>query len=114
IYRTLDGGATWTPGPLSPIPGACYRMVSDRSDGLGNTVLAATDTGIWRTTNFGANWTRLYNGRVTDLAQDPTISGSHWLAGRPGVGILESSDFGTSFHPINGTGRMGIAGNIGN
>jgi hypothetical protein len=112
IYQTMDEGGTWKRCPLSPTPNNVFRLQRDRNDASGNTYLAATANGIWRTTNFGNSWTRLYSDRATtDLIQDPTYP-RYWYAGAQGLGILESNDYGLSFHPINGTGRVGITGDI--
>jgi hypothetical protein len=101
MYRTTDGGRSWGPTALSPAPPAFYRIVSDWSVPSRDTVLASGDNGIWRSTDFGATWSWVYGvGRTTDLAQDPVYP-DYWYAGQPLLGVLESSDGGLSFHPID-------------
>jgi len=112
LYRTSDGGATWTRAALDPTPEVFFRVLADASDRTGDTVLACGSRGlgsggIWRSTDFGRSWTRVFDGPVTDLRQDP-VSTAFWWAAVPGQGILESSDFGRSFHLIGGTGGTGL------
>jgi hypothetical protein len=111
MYRTTDGGNTWTLTSLAPIPGAFYKIIIDRDNP--DVVIASGDYGLWRSVDFGVNWTRVYSTTgTTDLVQDPVYH-SYWYAGAPGIGVLESSDRGVSFHPINGNGGNGITDPVG-
>ena len=112
LYRTLNAGGSWELRPISSTPACFYRILADRSDPNGNTVLAAANNGIWKSIDFGGTWNRVYNGAVTDLAQDPVFY-SFWYAGAPGIGVLESSNSGGGFHPINGSGHEGMNTDIG-
>ena len=59
IFRTHDQGATWRAHPLHHFDaGGVARLVDDRADGDGNTVLAATSHGIYRSDDFGIGWKR--------------------------------------------------------
>jgi len=118
MWRTLDGGATWQraslPGGYPFLGGGAFtRIVADRADPSGNTVLACAWNGIYRSTDFGGTWTAVYFGNTTDLRQDPAYP-QYWYAGCAGVGVLESDNWGGSFHPISGTGGgLGAPGDIG-
>jgi hypothetical protein len=110
MYKTTNGGTSWSRMPLTPAPGAFYKVLGSSENT--ERVLACGDTGIFLSTNFGDTWTRIYSGACTDLAQDPGTP-RFWYAGGPGIGVLESSDFGASFHPINTNGGNGIADPVG-
>jgi photosystem II stability/assembly factor-like uncharacterized protein len=90
IYRTLDGGLTWTRANLFAQPGFVDRFIVDWQDASGNTVAASTSTGLWRTTDFGNSWTRASSGHpvhgVTDVAQNADTG--EWLIGVPGIGVV--------------------------
>lgn len=102
LYRTLDGGASWTKITLSPQPASFEKLVLDSADVSGNTVVAATQNGVWRSTNFGASWTRVYdNGSttgVTDVSQDSTTGA--WLLGVPGTGVVRCGSLTGGFCTI--------------
>jgi len=107
LYRTLDHGHNWNRvGGMVPLPTCFFAIASDSRNS--DTVLFATSNGIWRSTDFGATISRVYDRAiVTDLEQDPGDP-SRWLAGAWGIGILESTDQGNSFHRITPSGGDGL------
>jgi len=75
IFKTTDGGATWTRLTATATPDFRYvndLVVSPRSS---NRLYAATRTGVWRSTNGGNTWTRVLNAASVfgcfDLAVQP-------------------------------------------
>src|SRR5262249_47574079 len=61
IYKTSDYGTTWAEddglngaNPLPDVP--VLRLLVDRNDASGNTLYAATDVGVFRSADGGANW----------------------------------------------------------
>jgi photosystem II stability/assembly factor-like uncharacterized protein len=72
VFRSSDGGTTWTDvsGDLPVIP--ANAVVGDPSSAA--TFYVATDGGVYRTTNGGANWMPFDNGipnvPVSDLVID--------------------------------------------
>jgi len=108
IYRTQDGGASWSANTLPLSPTRVWRIAGDRSDAGGNTVLAASSLGIWRSADFGLTWSRPYAGaEITDVLQDPNHP-ARWYAGAKGSGVIYSTDGGSSFCPLG----SGFAGSI--
>ncbi|MFO0985452.1 MAG: hypothetical protein U1E76_27595 [Planctomycetota bacterium] len=110
IYYTTNAGQQWSRATMSPTPNAIMRIRADRSNA--QVFLASTDAGIFRSQNLGVSWTRVSTATTTDLAQDPSYP-QYWWAGAPGIGVLESSDWGQTFHAINGNGGTGIPDPVG-
>jgi hypothetical protein len=105
IYGTADGGASWAATVLpGVVPKHVWRLVADRDDAKHDTVFAATGTGLWRTTTFGAAWSRVLRPinssgvpqEVTDVIQDARHAAT-WYAGAVDIGIQYSTDGGMSW-----------------
>jgi len=72
IFKTTDGGTTWTQLPSTAISSFFFvnRLAISPANHL--LMLAATSTGIWRSTDGGTNWTQTYNTRsVLDVDFNP-------------------------------------------
>ncbi len=111
IYKSTDGGATWTAGTgVSFFGSAIGKLLVDPQSP--NIVLAAVTEGgvfvendllntasaigIARSTDGGATWSQVYRGAsATDLIYD---AGTYYAAIR-GNGIFASSDQGASWQP---------------
>nr|WP_272881748.1 sialidase family protein [Fundidesulfovibrio soli] len=71
LFKTTDGGATWTQLPSTTGSNFHYvnRLVVSPNDH--NRIYAATRTGLWVSPDAGATWSRLYDASsvngVTDL-----------------------------------------------
>lgn len=92
IYYTTTGGAIWDLAKGPPAPAYVTRIVADYSDPTGRTLVAATSDGIWRSTDFGKNWSsRLSGVEATDVVQD-VRDASRWYAGVVGQGIYLSEN----------------------
>jgi photosystem II stability/assembly factor-like uncharacterized protein len=85
IFRSTDFGTTWTqadgnpqlliPSPANALPDIpVLRLLVDRSDLTGNTVLAGTDIGVFQSTDRGNSWAVFNSGipavPVFDLEQN--------------------------------------------
>ncbi len=128
ILVSTNGGASWT---LTTGPGDAFnrrtvsKIVIDPSDPTGGTAYAAVcgsgtnglggNTGIWKTTDFGKNWTNMTGNdglSTTDAWSDVVIdphTGNIYAAqgtsgGAAGNGVYESTDGGTDWNLLNGTG----------
>ena len=81
VFRTTDFGASWARsdgfGGAAPLPDVpVVKMLVDRRDVTGNTILAGTDIGVFNSTDGGGTWASLNLGGtmpnvpVFDLAQN--------------------------------------------
>jgi hypothetical protein len=91
LYRSFDGGASWTNLGATEFGQTLIRAIAiDPRDSSGQTVYAANarsyNSGLWRSTDSGTTWTRLrqagspgsqsrYDG-IHDLAMDPSTKPS--------------------------------------
>jgi photosystem II stability/assembly factor-like uncharacterized protein len=69
VFKTTDFGATWTradgAGGASPLPDVpVLRVLVDKQDATSNTLLAATDIGVFRSTDGGATWAAYNLGTI--------------------------------------------------
>jgi photosystem II stability/assembly factor-like uncharacterized protein len=84
ILRTGDSGSTW--GEITPGATGAIRHIARVN---ASTALLAADNGLWRSTDAGLTWTRVYNsaasGSMTAVAVDP--SGTKCIAAGV-VGVL--------------------------
>lgn len=141
VYKSTDGGATWTNVGLRNTE-QIGRVLVDPHDA--NLVLVAAlghgygpnpERGVYRSTDGGANWTKVLSKNddtgAIDLASDPAnariVYASVWQARRPpwtsypptagpGSGLYKSADGGATWtqivghgFPSDGLGRIGIA-----
>ena len=115
LYRSLDGGATWSsPMGSAQFAGTSIRTIAidpNAGAGLAATVYVANgrsnSSGLWRSTNSGATWARLRQGpppSVDHGIYDVAIDASK----RPSAlyiteddGTFKSTDSGTTWTRIH-------------
>lgn len=97
IWVTYDGGSNWyktsfnSDAQNSNFNG--YKLVM--MPGFPNVLFAATRNGLYRSTDFGNNWTIMLGGQYYDIEFDPSNSANVYVSGN-GV-FYKSSDYGASF-----------------
>ena len=112
VFVTHDFGMTWAqvdgnpsnqiPPPANALPDIpVLRILVDNTDTTGNTILAGTDIGIFRSVNGGADWTPYNLGSVPavpafDLEQNRN---GMIFAGTFGRGVFEIAGAGVSISP---------------
>lgn len=113
IFKSADRGQTWTHMTSTVTFTDVNRMVVSPTDPL--VVVAATATGLYRTTDGWATWTKVYGDEV-DPIQDLKVNPSNFLvqyAARYGDGVLKSVDGGVTWNPssqgLNIFGRLELA-----
>ncbi len=111
IWKSINRGISWTQllitgrigsdGSTATSFGAINRLLVSPSDP--KLVLAATNTGLYRSTNGGTKWTKVYTGpsgqRVQQVVAEPgnfTVQ----YATVNGVGVLKSEDSGVTWTQV--------------
>ncbi|MFN8221418.1 MAG: hypothetical protein U0S12_14945 [Fimbriimonadales bacterium] len=130
IYKSLDGGETWTQLAASAFAGRCIsKIIVDPSNpqrlfasvtpaggfpekaGAKNHPLKDGPVGVFRSTDGGVTWAQLLNGlpnqAATDLAMSPVnpnvlYAGIGRIFGATENGIYKSSDGGTTWAKLAG------------
>ena len=111
VFKSNDGGLTWTASSLDFGYAACCAWISALAvDPRGSAaVYAAISTNssggaVWATTDAGATWLRLFTSEsasITALAIDPRDSARIYAATT--VGIIATDDAGVNWRQIHGT-----------
>ncbi len=108
IFKSIDGGTTWAQLP-STAGNANWYFVNRIAfqPGSNQVMVAATTTGLWRSTNAGDSWTQVFSGYMYDVKFHPTnpllaVAGGHDIAPRysvdGGVNWLAATGFTTMPH----------------
>jgi hypothetical protein len=110
LWRTTNMGANWTNIAMNPAPNShpkwFYKIREDGTWGYIGWIHAATDTGYYRSTDFGTTWTRTLAGEVSDMTQHPDgnqpqdLFAAVW--GGTNQGIWRSTNLGASWTKLSG------------
>ncbi|GIV36214.1 MAG: hypothetical protein KatS3mg032_0593 [Cyclobacteriaceae bacterium] len=111
MYKSSDRGQTWQYLPATAGFSDVNRIIIDPASE--NTVLAATNRGIFRTTDGGTTWTQTSSRtNIQDLRHTPGNFNIQYAA-QHDVGVLKSVDGGLTWTVANTgmniTGRVEIA-----
>ena len=113
LFRSLDGGNTWTTVSL-PVPGlTVFTIVFDPA--TSSTMYVGTGNGIFKSADSGSTWTPLNNfglgfpPNVRAIAIDPTTPSTIYT-GTFGNGLFKTTNGGANWSPINN----GLTGNENN
>ena len=103
LLKTTDAGNTWT-RITNGLPSSSYFSRIKIRPNHSNELLAALGSaGLFRSTNYGENWTTLVGGRCDDVVFSPT--GDTAFAIGSGVSLRRSIDGGVTFN-IYGSGLV--------
>lgn len=99
VVKSTDGGTTWNNTGLSHNLTQfviCRELIMHPSDP--NTLLVATNEGLYKTTDGGVNWTMSITGSIRDIEYHP---GNPSIVYASTDQLLRSTDGGDSFTQIN-------------
>ena len=111
VYKTTDGGTTWTPTgltyQLTDLDGSLMRRVFvDPTNS--SSLVAAGIGGIWTSSDSGSNWTMSNDSLIRDLKMDPNntdvlYASTGYLKNSDNgtAGIMKSTDFGATWNWLN-------------
>ncbi len=109
LFRTSNGGLTWTSVPV-PSPALVTGMHwLDANTGL-LTVRDWQDVGIFRTTDAGASWTRVSSERVNRFDFRDGLHGIAWDSIYLSTGFLATDDGGLTWEHVIPPFDGGMAG----
>lgn len=98
VYKSTDGGQTWNASNTNIGTRMAVELLMDPTNN--NVIVAATNNGIWRTTNAGANWTQeVASGQFTDMKLKPGSTTTLYAVNMVG-GYYRSTDFGDNWTQI--------------
>ncbi|MDI1354978.1 MAG: T9SS type A sorting domain-containing protein [bacterium] len=113
VLKSTDGGATWNTTGLTfavNLQRQMRRLIIDPSNP--QILFAATNVGVYRTTNGGSSWTLVASGNFYDLEFKPSHPNTIYLSGTT---FMRSTNGGTSFTTISsgiattGSNRVALA-----
>jgi photosystem II stability/assembly factor-like uncharacterized protein len=94
VWRSTDNGTTWADIGLQ-IHEPLELVIS------GADILAATDNGVFVSTNNGTSWTAMRNGLTNLYVRTLAVSGTDLFAGTYHGGIFHSTNGGMSWTEAN-------------
>jgi photosystem II stability/assembly factor-like uncharacterized protein len=94
VFKSVDGGETWS--RLSATTSSDWQYVNRLAvdPKVAANLIAATLSGIWRTSNGGSSWTKTSTLQALDVAYDPT-DGTKAIAGGSGWAAYSADGGGT-------------------
>ena len=94
VFRTEDGGRSWKQIDKGVENAGVIFAVEFESR---NTGFAASNTGVWKTTDGGEGWVRVYDSKKEQLFDVSLIDRKIWAVGSNGL-IISSENSGRSWH----------------
>lgn len=101
LWRTTNSGSTWTKIDIGTDPSGFYKIRGQSF--IVSTFHAASNSGYYRSSNNGLNWTEYLNGNISDIAVKPSNS-SIIYAGKWGDGIYKSTNNGLNWSKVTTPG----------
>ena len=99
LYKSLDGGTSWTKLGAGIFADPILDLAVDPSTPA--AVYAGTDGGLFRSENGGATWTKLADTPAACIYVDPVTTSSVTIAGKEGVSA--SANSGQDWTDLNAT-----------
>lgn len=94
VYLSTDNGSNWTATSIT--------QETDALAVVGNTVFAATGTGVKKSTDNGATWSATTNtSGIIDNATALAVVGQCLIVATPGGRVFSSNDEGTTWNDVS-------------
>lgn len=101
VYRSLNGGLTWTPSDSGLTNTEVECLASVRTATGGTDLFAGTlGGGIFRSTDGGLSWSAVNSG-LSDLSVASVACAGTTVFASTGEHFYRSTDYGESWHPIS-------------
>jgi len=98
VMRSVDGGVTWQSANTGMGNVTVGRLIVDpRNNGV---LIAATSSGIYRSTNHGNNWSRSVAGNFKEVVMNPANSNLIYAATYATAKYYRSTNNGAAFTQI--------------
>lgn len=108
IMKTTNGGETWTVLGLTDVGSFSRVYAHPMVPGLIMASAMNTNSGVYRSADYGLTWKQVLSGQVYDMSMNPADPNEYFVA-LPDSGIHYTSNGGTTWER-----RMnGISGTIG-
>lgn len=99
IFRSADGGKTWT-SIASGLPSTAVMGIAVSKDDP-NLVVAALMSGMWRSSNGGGKWQQTLSASVTETTDNDLYQVQDGtLFAVTDAGLWQSSDFGSTWSSV--------------
>ncbi len=87
VYESVDGGVTWTIKGQITGSNIKWAGIDSAANFVGSmtNMLIGSNMGLFRSTNSGATWQRVYSGRARSVTTHPTDPNKAWAATDNGV-----------------------------
>lgn len=108
LYRSEDGGRSWTKQPAFTKPTRVNQIVF--SSAIKHLVYAATDSGLYRSDDGGGSWELLWDGKALNVAERADAPRHLLLAIVDGV--IGSKDGGKSWSASNSGLRTSVVSGL--
>ncbi len=101
VLRSTDGGNTWV--QMGALPGSNaqtvgYKLVQNPTNA--SILMAATNNGLYRTTDGGVNWTQVRNGRFWDVVFRHNSNTTVYATGDGGDRFIRSTNGGVTWSSV--------------
>ena len=114
IFRSTDGGASWTPQTLGGAGLTLETTAFARDPGNPQRVYAASSRGLLLSLNGGESWGFFGNAGISffSIAVDPTAPSTLYAGNVTGFGVGKSTDGGATWSEANGNLPQNTVGSI--
>lgn len=101
VYVSNDAGVNWSPSNSGSFPFNSSTHSKGQLRYFNNTLYAASDAGVYSSTNNGTSFTKLTTGSSYHFQTIYPLSATRLLTGAVGEGILLSTDGGNTWNKSN-------------